>query len=74
MTDRAVKYGFFFSCSMIFFTVVFTILFAGFSGAFSSSGTGTVYNAVLSALPGGLAIALIVTIFGLMWFVCQEEG
>ena len=72
MSTRPKKYGFFFSCSMLVFTISFTILFAGWNGAFSSSETDIAV--LLGAVPGGLTIGFIITICGLLYFICQEEG
>ncbi|MGY5873654.1 MAG: hypothetical protein RTV72_15500 [Candidatus Thorarchaeota archaeon] len=74
MSDRTIKYGGFFFCSIIFFSIIFTILFAGFSGAFSSSGNSNQTAIILGAIPGGIGIGFIITIFGLLYFICQEEG
>jgi len=74
MSTRPKKYGFFFSCSMIFFTVIFTMLFGGLAGGFGTSETGIDWAAFLGAIPTGLGIGFIITIFGLLYFICQEEG
>ncbi|MFX0108294.1 MAG: hypothetical protein ACFE7R_08425 [Candidatus Hodarchaeota archaeon] len=73
MTSKPKEYGMFFLLALIIFGGLFTMLIAGFMGAFASPETGTDWILIFSALPGGFFIGFVIACLATMWYICQNQ-